>query len=149
MTAEGGLGRSLADIRRDLERVAHDESLILGPAGSRLLGDVHRLTEGAEPRGDEFAQLTAGEAWGWLLEMPPDKRLAWLGNVLEAARDGSMCHDQNHRGRIASLEERALPLLTVRAEDTERNPADLMVRLRASIEDAKRERTEREGPADA
>jgi hypothetical protein len=92
-----------------------------------------------------------------LLEMPPDKRLAWLGNVLEAARDGSMCHDQNHRGRIASLEERALPLLTVRAEDTERNPADLMVRRRSgrSIEDARpRARgaggTGRsEGPADA
>lgn len=120
MATDRGLGRTLADIRADIDtppvrgvlEVPQRGALGDGPLG-RLIRDAVRLTEGAEPRADEFAELTAGEAWGMLLEMPPDKRLAWLGNILEAARTGSACIDQGHRARIAALEERALPRLLV------------------------------------
>lgn len=114
VATDRGLGRSLADIRADIDtppvrgvlEVPQRGALGDGPLG-RLIRDAVWFAEGAEPRADKFRELTAGEAWGALLEMPAEKRLARLGALLEDARRGRACTDLDHVARIAALEGQA------------------------------------------
>lgn len=107
MTEPRDVTGMLADFERTAAAVfttgldlAGDEAL------DRLYADMGRVLEGAEERGEEWSQLTPGQAWGLLLVMPPEKRLLWLRSLLEHARAGSDCFLMDHRTQLDELDRR-------------------------------------------